>query len=179
MTVISKAALAAELHVSKARVSQYVNAGLPVRSDGQLDRENALNWISLNLRSGNDRKKGPARARTLTPVQPPTRSLGDARAARLALEGLGSEVGYYVVSVAADLDLPMRVVYALAKNLLDGLDDIVREQLRRFGADGSSNLETDPKAFQVDWHVIAEGQGEEVDFEAWEAYRAEMYEKAG
>lgn len=45
MTITTKAGLAAELGISKARVSQYVQRGLPVRSDGKLDREQALYWI--------------------------------------------------------------------------------------------------------------------------------------
>jgi hypothetical protein len=48
VTVISKAALAAELRISRPRVSQYVAEGMPVRSDGKLNREEVLNWIGRN-----------------------------------------------------------------------------------------------------------------------------------
>ena len=46
MTVTSKSALAAELGISKARVSQYVLAGMPTLADGKLDREAAIRWIA-------------------------------------------------------------------------------------------------------------------------------------
>jgi hypothetical protein len=49
MTITTKASLAAELGISKARVSQYVQRGLPVRSDGKLDREQALYCIKRNI----------------------------------------------------------------------------------------------------------------------------------
>jgi hypothetical protein len=42
---ISKAHLARELGVSRARVSQFVGRGLPVRPDGRLDRGRALAWV--------------------------------------------------------------------------------------------------------------------------------------
>ena len=49
MTITTKAGLAAELGISKARVSQYVQRGLPVLSSGKLDREQALYWIKRNI----------------------------------------------------------------------------------------------------------------------------------
>ncbi len=48
MTITTKAGLAAELGISKARVSQYVKRGLPVLTSGKLDREQALHWIKRN-----------------------------------------------------------------------------------------------------------------------------------
>ena len=49
MAITTKAGLAAELGISKARVSQYVQRGLPIRSDGKLDREQALYWIKSHI----------------------------------------------------------------------------------------------------------------------------------
>jgi hypothetical protein len=49
MTITTKASLAAELGISKARVSQYVQRGLPVLPSGKLDREQALCWIKRNV----------------------------------------------------------------------------------------------------------------------------------
>ena len=65
MTVTSKSALAAELGISKARVSQYVLAGMPTLADGKLDREAALRWIAKKhyRRIGGDH--GARRAKTL------------------------------------------------------------------------------------------------------------------
>jgi hypothetical protein len=65
MAITTKAALAAELKISKARVSQYVKAGLPVRSDGKLNREDALNWINRTQLSQTYEDKGVVRARKL------------------------------------------------------------------------------------------------------------------
>ena len=46
MSVTSKPALAAELGITRGRVSQYVSAGMPTLADGKLDREAALRWIA-------------------------------------------------------------------------------------------------------------------------------------
>src|SRR3954468_8278988 len=46
MAITTKSALAAELGITTSRVSQYVNRGMPVRSDGKLNREQALRWLS-------------------------------------------------------------------------------------------------------------------------------------
>src|SRR5215210_7327193 len=78
MTVISKAELAAELGISRARVSQYCKRGLPQRSDGKLDRVEALEWITENcLDQHHSRDAGVNRAREFLakpPVNPPVRS---------------------------------------------------------------------------------------------------------
>jgi len=70
MAITTKAALAAELKISKARVSQYVKAGLPVRSDGKLNREDALNWINRTQLSQTYEDKGVVRARKLASDPP-------------------------------------------------------------------------------------------------------------
>jgi hypothetical protein len=47
---ISKGELAAELKLTRARVSQFVAAGLPVRPDGRLNRDEALAWCREHWR---------------------------------------------------------------------------------------------------------------------------------
>ena len=69
MTVFSQANLAAELQISKARVSQYVADGLPVRKDGKLDRETAVKWVSDNHSDFTGNGKGLGRANTLARAQ--------------------------------------------------------------------------------------------------------------
>jgi hypothetical protein len=66
MTITSKAALAKHLGVSKPRVSQYIERGMPVRDDGKLDLETCVKWIGENFRQGVKFKdRGAERARTL------------------------------------------------------------------------------------------------------------------
>lgn len=79
MTIITKAGLAAELGVSKARVSQYVQRGLPQRADGRLDRSAALAWLKRNERGVAGSGKGADRAARLLEdagSPPATRSAG-------------------------------------------------------------------------------------------------------
>jgi hypothetical protein len=47
--VITKAELARELDLSRARVSQLCKIGLPVRPDGRLNRAEALAWVKANV----------------------------------------------------------------------------------------------------------------------------------
>src|SRR4051812_6948759 len=65
MSVTTKSALAAELGITRGRVSQYVSAGMPVRADGKLNREEAIRWIAKKhyQRFGGD--AGARRARQL------------------------------------------------------------------------------------------------------------------
>ena len=67
MAIITKAVLASELGLSKGRISQYVTAGLPVRADGKLDRDEALAWVKLNRSTFRGADKGAARAAKLAP----------------------------------------------------------------------------------------------------------------
>lgn len=48
-SIISKSELAAELHLSRGRVSQLLATGMPVRTDGRLDRAEALAWYKANI----------------------------------------------------------------------------------------------------------------------------------
>jgi hypothetical protein len=47
--VITKAELARELDLSRARISQLCMMGLPVRPDGKLNRAEAMAWVKANV----------------------------------------------------------------------------------------------------------------------------------
>ena len=47
--VITKAELARELDLSRARISQFCGMGLPVRGDGKLNRAEAVAWVKANV----------------------------------------------------------------------------------------------------------------------------------
>ena len=47
--VITKAELARELNLSRARISQLCGMGLPVRTDGKLNRAEAVAWVKANV----------------------------------------------------------------------------------------------------------------------------------
>jgi len=66
--VITKAELARELDLSRARISQLCGMGLPVTPDGKVNRAEAVAWVKANVCSwrggwwGNLRQKGVRRA---------------------------------------------------------------------------------------------------------------------
>ena len=70
MTLISKAQLAEELLIAPPAVSRYVREGMPVRADGRINREAALDWVSRN-RVTADVTKGSNRARRLLHADTP------------------------------------------------------------------------------------------------------------
>jgi hypothetical protein len=47
--VVTKAELSEMLGISRPRVSQFVQLGMPVRPDGRLDRVAALQWVVRNI----------------------------------------------------------------------------------------------------------------------------------
>jgi hypothetical protein len=47
--VITKAELARELDLSRARISQLCGMGLPVRPDGRVNRADAVAWVKANI----------------------------------------------------------------------------------------------------------------------------------
>ena len=65
MAVTTKSALAAELGISKGRISQYVSAGMPVLPDGKLGREEALRWIARKHYRRSGGNHGARRAKEL------------------------------------------------------------------------------------------------------------------
>lgn len=64
---ISKADFARMLGVSKARVSQYVAQGLPVLSDGTLDKVLSERWVKSNVALRGQRWSGRGRWKLAPP----------------------------------------------------------------------------------------------------------------
>src|SRR5438046_2758252 len=62
MAVITKAQLARDLGISKARISQYVLRGMPTLTEGRLDREICINWIKSNVLPTTEGDRGAVRA---------------------------------------------------------------------------------------------------------------------
>lgn len=185
MTITSKAVLADELGVTRGRISQYIRDGLPVRPDGKLNREQALNWIDANCRApqhGDDR--GANRARSLVGEmkrrearrQPPPKSSDNAAATvdlahRIAAE-LIARSGRIAGTVAVELGLPTTVAYALDQGLtvhlwtaaeralgLTAAEEVAFEQL----------VDQRLQANSVDWLKLAMDRGEDADDDALEA----------
>ena len=100
MTIIRKTDLAHHLGVSTARVSQWVRAGMPVRSDGRVALESALSWVQNHVDRGRTATRPAATARPDAPpvagphlaTQPdPARALLIARAKKLLADARRAE----------------------------------------------------------------------------------------
>lgn len=172
MTITTKAALADELGVTRARVSQYVKAGLPVRVDGKLDRDAALNWIALNNRSLNTDDRGAVRAASLvrkarSAVRKPQPDPIDVLATILGL------VGKVTAESAVASGASMRVAYVLDHIVTVRLW-LAAERLLGIPAGSVSPFESavDGLMIEPDWNDLAAQAGEPVDIDAWDAFVA-------
>ena len=185
MATTTKSALAAELSITKARVSQYVKAGLPVRSDGKLDREEALNWIALNQRHALTGNKGARRAATIvkeqTPKRPaPVRRPGDqyepeVEGAKVALIKVGEHIARETLKAGGSVEL----AYTLHSTVVIALDDDLAKLLGQRGFRGFANgysvldlvTNTDD---DLDWAALAAEVGKTFDERACEGHLAEI-----
>jgi hypothetical protein len=48
-SIVNKSELAAELRLSRGRISQLLKAGMPERPDGRLDRESCIDWYRSHV----------------------------------------------------------------------------------------------------------------------------------
>jgi hypothetical protein len=50
--ILTQAELAKELEVTRARITQFIHRGMPVREDRRIDLLKAVRWLCDNLDSG-------------------------------------------------------------------------------------------------------------------------------
>lgn len=184
MAITTKAALAAELKISKARVSQYVKAGLPVRSDGKLNREDALNWINRTQLSQTYEDKGVVRARKLAADRP--RLMRNAipvdgydPEVALARDIIGSaEVAVAKSAIAAGASIEM--AYVLSIMVASALDKVAANALGRLGHEGFARGFTVGELCGTadfpppNWTALAQQAGTAFDEAACETFLAQV-----
>ena len=110
----SKTDFAARVGLTKARISQLVADGLPVREDGRIDVEAGLAWMEANLDPAKRNKGGVARTESGSPSLAEARRLHlivQVQRAKLALE---QERGRLI-----DADLATSTVFARARTERD------------------------------------------------------------
>lgn len=182
MTIITKAALADELSISRPRVSQYVKAGLPVRADGRLNRADALNWLksnALGLNSFADRgvnragrlAKGaqakPERRSERKPQPAPTASDLDLRDVLVALLDRVEAVVAFAVLAAEG---PPETAYAAAGIARAEMFEAASELALTLGApdEPAGPLGAPPATeYPADWAALADLACHPVDLDAW------------
>lgn len=180
MAITTKAALAAELRISKARVSQYVKAGMPVRSDGKLNREEALRLVSTNQLSQTYEDKGANRARKLEKpakhrpgAKPAVGNYDPEVAVARAIVGPAYTL---IARTAVEMGVTIKVAYALALRVASDLDDYGAKALVRCGFPGFAKTLTvgelcDIREFpDPDWPALAKKLGETFDEEACQQF---------
>ncbi len=184
MAITTKAALAAELKISKARVSQYVKAGLPVRSDGKLNREDALNWIQRTQLSQTYEDKGVVRARKLAADRPRVMRnafLVDGYEPEVALaRSIIGPAETIVAQSAVAAGASVEMAYALSVMVASALDETASRALCNLGFEGFA------KGFTVgelcptaefpapEWDALAKRIGTTFDEAACERHLADV-----
>jgi hypothetical protein len=96
--IVTKAQLARKLNVSRARISQLSAEGLPVRPDGKVELQVALDWIANHVDRSRDagRRKPPPASVTISQPLPaggldPMRAVAIARARKLLADAKRAE----------------------------------------------------------------------------------------
>ncbi len=117
--VLKKGELAQRVGVSAARVSQWVAAGMPVRPDGKVELQQALDWITKNV----DRTGGGWPARKAA-------NRGAAAAPSAAATG---NLGSAVSPGGAPLDPNRALIVARARKLLAEAKRAERAERRQAG----------------------------------------------
>jgi hypothetical protein len=191
--IISKAQLSRLLDISKARVSQLVTLGLPVRDDGKIDRATALSWIKRNTWHGNDPSRG-----ALVGAQ---RALGEKQASprfplhlafaeniesgadrRLAIAGV--TLAYRLPAMAAALAIgagaTLEVAYALhaafSVATVNAVADLLAEmQCPPFADDPEAAVWVVDPQFSPDWKGLAAASGQRFDRKACAAHLAQRF----
>ena len=188
MKVVSKSQLAQSLEVTKARVSQYVARGMPVRSDGKIDYEAAVKWIAENVVPLNPlaADKGAKRAGRLTrkaaaktaPVRRPTsveaahaHAITDAFSAALNR----MEPALAEALVAAGIDLPK--TFAAVPIIMQAVSGVATKTMEDSGLEPGGSWDADgicwrakdhAEPLEPDWSALASHVGETVDIDAWQ-----------
>ncbi|MFC7332922.1 hypothetical protein [Rhodocista pekingensis] len=129
MTVVTKAGLAAELGISKARVSQYLNRGLPCRPDGKIDREAALNWIGDNIVPTVGRLNARSAAVRSRPVAPQPRPTAAPQAEGAAAGTSAGAMKGWVLLSPDGVRVPVEDVPPVAQSV--ALKEFFMAELRR------------------------------------------------
>lgn len=191
---ITKTELAQELGLSKARISQLVHAGLPVKSDGRLNRNDALNWITRNVDPTRHRDRGAARAAQATRDADAGRDhralppLGYAAVERVVNPfDQGAVFAYLslvyrarcVAGIALACGASVPVAWNIAEMMPIVLAEIGRDALSEAGIEPFKSTD-DPDLYVEeaiegrDWRALAADYGEAYNLEAWRAHGRRM-----
>jgi hypothetical protein len=186
MAAITKARLAAELNVSKARVSQYVKRGLPVLGDGKVDLETAVKWVADNHVALNSRDAGANRAAKLVQRRRSAAAKSAARLtstkgeeARTALLDVLAKIEAVTAYAAIQAGAAPSLAFLIADIARLEAMDIAARHLEAIGADEVDDLhgalgKVPPSPFAPNWPAIAAEGGERFDPEAWSTTRAAL-----
>lgn len=194
MIVISKSQLAGELGISRARVSQYVKEGLPIRKDGKIDRESALNWIARNIVPADvDEDKGAMRAGRLAngparqdfskgPPVPWLQPVHDAedrfdKGVLFAVLAMARKIEALAAMAAHDAGAPAAIA-KLAGEIMavafveQACEFMVENDIGPFAHDCDAPIWPKPGDvdMHVDWKRAAEDAGEPYEPKKWDAY---------
>lgn len=189
---ITKADLARELKLTPSRITQFVKSGLPVLSDGKLDRTIVLKWLATYRTSGRDRTKGPCLAADLLKTEaaqppesvrmPPTVTAAYNCAGRWDLADVArvetAEVVLQFVDDAAaeaalEAGLPIPLAFAVTSIMRQKMITAIEDALGFLHVPGVfdpawSGLTFNP-SFAADWPALASRLGQPFDKDACRA----------
>ena len=185
--VITKAELSRRLSMSRARVSQYARAGMPVRDDGKLDVEAATQWIARNVTPEyHPRDRGASRAASFATSIAKARGGGETlREGELVefCKHILWSVALQTASLAVAAGASMKTAYATSAATQVGLIYDVSEYLGAEGFSPFCETDTEPEIWPspdaidgaIDWPALAKIAGEKVDIKGWKAFTEKVF----
>jgi hypothetical protein len=183
--VITKSKLAKELKISRARVSQYVRLGLPVRRDGRLDRQHVLHWIRQNISPEVHPDRGAALAFAETTVkQSEATVISFAHSLKRPYDRgavlMGSMLAYRLPAVVARViaicGTPMPSVYSAFGVIALAAATEMMNVMEQFGIEPCARDRNAPiwsygALREPDWEELAAAAGERVAVRAWDEHQ--------
>jgi len=186
-----RSAFARTMGVHKSQVTRWVQAGMPVLADGNVDPEMAAEWVHRNvdptLRIHHARAQAQRRASATAPGKPP-RSLGTEHLTEewevvgvMLLQALAYRIPAATAAMAVACGASLPTAFALSKAMAIGVMQEVAELLEQSDFDPPPSCDTwdDASMWDADrmnainWPKLAGDAGVEVDLEGWAAFTRE------
>ncbi len=182
---ITKTAFSREIGVSKARVSQLVQLGLPVTPSGRLDRQDALQWYQANITPPMIKHGRQNPTLELVEASDPAPTEEEARLItkaqfRECWRKAGLEGAAWVanqlrllkrVQVIAEMAARLGCTAAQAYGIADVYKRLVTGWVFPLAGDDAEEIVLYDR--EPDWAKVAELAGDPVDVPAWERHMAE------
>jgi len=186
-----RSAFARTMGVHKSQVTRWVQTGMPVLEDGNVDPEMAAEWVHRNvdptLRIHHARAQAQRRASATATGKPP-RPVGTEHLTEgwevvgvMFLQALAYKIPVAAASLAVACGASLPTAFALSRGMAIGAIQDVADLLDQADFDpppgcdswADAGIWDHAQMYAINWDRLAEIGGAPVDLEAWAAFARE------